>query len=104
MHVRLWVMVRDGNAPTSAPASTVTASIGYGNNQLTVRAIKITADGALGSRGAWLLEPYADKPDSTGLGHDAGRDDSRGARRSAIDARLSGLRARDRRSRATAKC
>ena len=24
-------------------------------------------DGALGSRGAWLLAPYADKPDSTGL-------------------------------------
>src|SRR4029078_2778304 len=41
--------------------------IGAGNNQLPVRAIKVTADGALGSRGAWLLEPYADKPDSTGL-------------------------------------
>ena len=24
-------------------------------------------DGALGSRGAWLLEPYTDKPDSSGL-------------------------------------
>jgi predicted amidohydrolase YtcJ len=34
---------------------------------LTVRAIKVVADGALGSRGAWLLEPYSDKPDSTGL-------------------------------------
>ena len=34
---------------------------------LTVRAIKITADGALGSRGAWLLEPYSDKADSVGL-------------------------------------
>jgi predicted amidohydrolase YtcJ len=34
---------------------------------LTVRAIKVTADGALGSRGAWLLEPYSDKPESTGL-------------------------------------
>ena len=32
--------------------------IGDGNNQLTVRAIKVVADGALGSRGAWLLEPY----------------------------------------------
>jgi predicted amidohydrolase YtcJ len=27
----------------------------------------VTADGALGSRGAWLLEPYADSPGSTGL-------------------------------------
>ena len=32
-----------------------------------MRAIKRQIDGALGSRGAWLLEPYTDKPDSTGL-------------------------------------
>jgi predicted amidohydrolase YtcJ len=63
MRVRLWVMIRGGNAE-SLKANRV---IGYGNNQLTVRAIKITADGALGSRGAWLLEPYSDKADSTGL-------------------------------------
>jgi predicted amidohydrolase YtcJ len=63
MHVRLWVMIRGGN-PQSLAANRV---IGYGSNMLTVRAIKITADGALGSRGAWLLEPYSDKPDSTGL-------------------------------------
>ena len=42
-------------------------TIGYGNDMLTVRAIKVYADGAMGSRGAWLLEPYADKPDSVGL-------------------------------------
>ena len=41
--------------------------VDYGNGHLTVRAIKRSIDGALGSRGAWLLEPYADKPDSTGL-------------------------------------
>lgn len=29
---------------------------------LTVRAAKMYIDGALGSRGAWLLEPYADRP------------------------------------------
>ncbi|HET9372898.1 MAG TPA: amidohydrolase [Vicinamibacterales bacterium] len=63
MGVRLWVMIRGGN-PQSLAANRV---VGYGNNKLTVRAIKITADGALGSRGAWLLEPYSDKPDSTGL-------------------------------------
>ncbi|MEP1033111.1 amidohydrolase [Ekhidna sp.] len=32
------------------------------NNQLTVRSVKLYADGALGSRGAWLLEEYADAP------------------------------------------
>ncbi|MBL8748510.1 MAG: amidohydrolase [Planctomycetes bacterium] len=34
---------------------------------LTVRAVKGYADGALGSRGAELLEPYADRPTSRGL-------------------------------------
>ena len=38
-----------------------------GNGFLTVRAIKHSIDGALGPRGAWLLEPYSDKADSTGL-------------------------------------
>lgn len=34
---------------------------------LTVRAIKLYCDGALGSRGAWLLEPYTDRPDFSGF-------------------------------------
>lgn len=29
---------------------------------LTIRAVKLSCDGALGSRGAWLLEPYEDRP------------------------------------------
>lgn len=29
---------------------------------LTVRAVKVYADGAMGSRGAWMLEPYTDRP------------------------------------------
>ena len=35
--------------------------------RLTVRSVKIYADGALGSRGAKLLEPYTDDPENTGL-------------------------------------
>jgi predicted amidohydrolase YtcJ len=38
-----------------------------GNNFLTVGGIKRSLDGALGSRGAWLLEDYEDKPDWQGL-------------------------------------
>jgi len=39
---------------------------------LTIRSIKTYADGALGSRGAALLEPYADDPSNRGLMiHDA---------------------------------
>ncbi len=36
------------------------------NNQLTIRSVKLYADGALGSRGAWLLEEYSDAPDVHG--------------------------------------
>ena len=38
----------------------------YGG-MLTVRAVKLYADGALGSRGAALVEPYADDPGNRGL-------------------------------------
>lgn len=34
---------------------------------LTVRAVKLYADGALGSRGAWLSAPYSDAPGHVGL-------------------------------------
>ncbi len=36
-------------------------------NLLTIRAVKLNCDGALGSRGAWLLEPYSDRPDFSGM-------------------------------------
>ena len=32
------------------------------DHMLTVRSIKLNCDGALGPRGAWLLEPYSDRP------------------------------------------
>ncbi len=41
--------------------------IGLGGGLLTIRAVKLYADGALGSRGAALLEPYADDPGNSGL-------------------------------------
>ncbi len=42
--------------------------VGYGNNFLTVRAIgEKVLDGALGTHGGWLLEPYSDMPQSSGL-------------------------------------
>jgi predicted amidohydrolase YtcJ len=36
-------------------------------NWLTIRSIKLYCDGALGSRGAWLLEPYTDRLDFYGM-------------------------------------
>jgi predicted amidohydrolase YtcJ len=38
----------------------------YGD-RLHAGGVKLFADGALGSRGAWLKQPYADKPDTRGL-------------------------------------
>jgi len=38
-----------------------------GGGFLTIRSVKLYADGALGSRGAALLEPYADDPGNSGL-------------------------------------
>ncbi len=40
---------------------------GIHNGRLWISSIKAYADGALGSRGAALLEPYADDPKATGL-------------------------------------
>ena len=37
------------------------------NHWLTIRSIKLNCDGALGSRGAWLLEPYTNEPNSVGM-------------------------------------
>jgi predicted amidohydrolase YtcJ len=37
------------------------------SDRLRLVGVKLYADGALGSRGAWLKRPYADKPDTRGL-------------------------------------
>jgi predicted amidohydrolase YtcJ len=62
---RLWVMVRVNNQALAANLAKY-RTIDYADGFLTVRGIKRSIDGALGPRGAWLLEPYADKPDSSG--------------------------------------
>jgi len=41
--------------------------IGLGNGFLTIRSVKLVADGAMGSRGAALLEPYDDDPKNSGF-------------------------------------
>ncbi|MCA1558939.1 MAG: amidohydrolase [Acidobacteria bacterium] len=63
--VRLWIMIRENNAALAQNLAKY-RMVDYGNGHLTVRAIKHSIDGALGPRGAWLLEPYSDKPGDTG--------------------------------------
>jgi predicted amidohydrolase YtcJ len=65
--VRLYVMVRGQSNEDMAATLPRYRMVAEGNDFLTVRSIKRQIDGALGAHGAWLLEPYADLPDSTGL-------------------------------------
>ena len=66
LRLRLWVILRASNQELASNMDRY-RTIGAADNHLTVRAIKRYMDGALGSRGAWLLAPYSDKPDSSGL-------------------------------------
>lgn len=63
--VRLWVMLSENNEALEHRIADYRL-IGVGGQRLTVRAIKRLADGALGSHGAWLLEPYSDLPGHRG--------------------------------------
>lgn len=65
--IRLYVMVRRENNETMAEKLASYRTIPRGNDFLSVRSIKRQIDGALGSHGAWLLEPYIDLTTSTGL-------------------------------------
>ncbi len=65
--VRLYVAVR-GESMDSMEASLANYRfIDHANPFLTVRAVKRAIDGALGTHGAWLLEPYSDNPETSGL-------------------------------------
>jgi len=67
--VRVWMMLREGpdKLETDMPKYRV---VNYGDKRFTVRAVKRAIDGALGSRGAWMLEPYADLPSTSGMNTD----------------------------------
>ena len=63
--VRAYLMLRGPDEFLAHPE--LRPEIGLGDGQLTIRSIKVVADGALGSRGALLLAPYADEPGTKGL-------------------------------------
>jgi predicted amidohydrolase YtcJ len=67
--IRVWMMLREtpGRLAADLPKYRV---VNYGDKRFTVRALKRSIDGALGSRGAWMLEPYADAPGTSGLNTD----------------------------------
>ncbi len=61
LDLRLWVMLRQPYAEIKDHMDGFPI-IRSGQDLFTCRAIKAQMDGALGSFGAWLLEPYSDKP------------------------------------------
>ena len=63
LRMRLYVMA--AGLPTMRALGR--PEVGLGGGLLTVRTVKLYADGALGSRGAALLEPYSDDPGNKGL-------------------------------------
>ncbi|HEX2833631.1 MAG TPA: amidohydrolase [Thermoanaerobaculia bacterium] len=63
--VRVYAMLGD-NAELLTTWFKSGPLVDYGHH-LTVRSVKLYADGALGSRGAALLEPYSDDPKNSGL-------------------------------------
>ncbi|MEO7050131.1 MAG: amidohydrolase [Rhodanobacter sp.] len=63
---RIYAMIRD-TGDVFDVISRDGPLIGYGNDYLSVRTVKLFADGALGSRGAAMLAPYSDAPNNRGL-------------------------------------
>jgi predicted amidohydrolase YtcJ len=63
--IRLYEMLLE-NYSTLKDSLRKYQSVGYGNNHLTVSAIKLYMDGALGSRGAWFLNDYSDDSGHSG--------------------------------------
>ncbi len=66
--IRIYAMLGGNGAyPGEAAYFSRPPVVGEGDGMLTVRAIKLGADGALGSRGAALEEAYSDEPGHRGL-------------------------------------
>lgn len=63
---RIYAMIGGTGADFDQLAKTGPLN-GYGHDMYALRAVKLYADGALGSRGAALLAPYTDDPHSHGL-------------------------------------
>lgn len=67
LDLRLYLMLDGSDGGLLAAWFDQGPVIGLYDDRLTVRAVKLFADGALGSRGSALIEPYDDDPDNRGL-------------------------------------
>ncbi len=62
--MRIYAMLSDAGANLDAMRQPLRA---YGNDRLDIASVKLYADGALGSRGAAMIEPYSDDVENRGL-------------------------------------
>jgi predicted amidohydrolase YtcJ len=62
--MRVYAMLRDAGENLDKMGKPLKR---YANDMLDIRAVKIYSDGALGSRGAAMIEPYSDDPENRGL-------------------------------------
>jgi predicted amidohydrolase YtcJ len=67
--LRVWMMLRESPDRLAVDMPKY-RTLNYGDRRFTVRGIKRAIDGALGSRGAWMLEPYADLASTSGMNTD----------------------------------
>ncbi|MDR0854360.1 MAG: amidohydrolase [Clostridiales Family XIII bacterium] len=65
LDIRLYVYAKEGD--TAREYYKKGAEIGLYGNKMTIRGVKFFTDGAIGSRGAAMVEDYADDPGNKGL-------------------------------------
>jgi len=66
LDVRLWMMARDSNENLRENLADFRVTR-LGDDRLTIGGVKKAIDGALGTHGAWMLEPYADRDAHAGF-------------------------------------
>jgi predicted amidohydrolase YtcJ len=64
LDMRVYAMLSDSGANLDAMGEPLK---GYGDDRLDIQAVKLYSDGALGSRGAAMIEPYSDDVENRGL-------------------------------------
>ena len=64
LNMRVYAMLSDSGANLDAMGEPLKA---YGKDRLDIQAVKLYSDGALGSRGAAMIEPYSDDVENRGL-------------------------------------
>ncbi len=64
LDMRIYAMTGGAGEVLDAISKPIVA---YGNDHLDIASVKLYTDGALGSRGAAMIEPYSDDPENRGL-------------------------------------